>query len=44
MLPGYCCSRNAVTAGGKKHELYFEGDGLTRHELVLAAEIEVPAL
>ena len=32
-----------VSVGGKMHELYFEGDGLTRHELVLAAEIEVPA-
>ena len=31
-----------VTAGGKQHELYFEGDALVRHELVLPAEIEVP--
>jgi hypothetical protein len=31
-----------VTAGGKQHELYFEGDALVRHELILPAEIEVP--
>lgn len=31
-----------VTAGGKKHELYFDGDALVRHELVLPAEVEVP--
>lgn len=31
-----------LTAGGKQHELYFEGDALVRHELVLPAEIEVP--
>ncbi len=31
-----------VTAGGKEHELYFEGEAMIRHELVLAAELEVP--
>lgn len=31
-----------VTAGGKQHELYFEGEAMIRHELVLAAELEVP--
>lgn len=31
-----------VTAAGKEHELYFEGDAMIRHELVLPAEIEVP--
>lgn len=30
-------------AAGKKHELYFEGDKVVRHELVFPAEIEVPA-
>ncbi len=31
-----------VTAGGKQHELYFEGEGLIRHELVIQGELEVP--
>lgn len=32
-----------LSAGGKKHELYFENDAVTRHELVFPAEVEVPA-
>jgi len=31
-----------VTAGGEKHELYFEGDALSRHVRVIAGELEVP--
>jgi uncharacterized membrane protein YkoI len=32
-----------LSAGGSKHELYFENDAVTRHELVFPGEIEVPA-
>lgn len=32
-----------LEAGGKVHELYFERDAIVRHELVVTAQLEVPA-
>lgn len=32
-----------LSADGKVHELYFERDALVRHELVIPAQLEVPA-
>lgn len=32
-----------LRAAGKVHELYYEGDQLIRHELVIPAQLEVPA-
>ncbi|HEY0135362.1 MAG TPA: hypothetical protein VGB85_14860 [Nannocystis sp.] len=32
-----------VRAGGKVHELYFEDDAVVRHEIVVPAQLEVPA-
>lgn len=32
-----------VRAGGKQHELYFDGDAIVRHEIVVPAQLEVPA-
>ncbi len=32
-----------LRAAGKVHELYYEGDKLIRHELVIPAQLEVPA-
>ena len=32
-----------IEADGKVHELYFERDVITRHELVITAQVEVPA-
>lgn len=32
-----------LSAGGKQHELYFERDAMTRHELVFPGQVEVPS-
>lgn len=32
-----------LSASGKQHELYFENDAMTRHELVFPAQVEIPA-